>query len=125
MKFINDKKLLILVVILLLFTIGYFTFVNKISYAFVNDYDTSFYYNQIENIIKQSAIKYAKEHPENFDDGVEYITVQKLIEFGYLIPDENGNIEDPTKKNSTFNQRQVYIKQINDNFEVKIEPESI
>ena len=121
MKYLNNKKILTLGIILLVFTISYFIVVNKISYAFVIDYDTDFYYQQVENVIKQSAISYAKEHFDEFNDGVEYVTVQKLIDLGYIIPDENGNIKDPTKENATFNNRQVYIKQIDNDFEVKLE----
>ena len=43
---IKDKKIIVLVVILIVFTIGYFTVVNKVSHAFETDVD----YNTIKNI---------------------------------------------------------------------------
>ncbi len=124
MKFINDKKFLTLAIILLLFSISYFIVVNKISYAFVSDYNEDFYYDQVEKIIESSAKKYAEEYSAEFNDGVKYITVQKLIDLGYLIPDESGDIKDPSNENSTFNNRQIYIRKTDDGFEIKIEPES-
>ncbi len=124
MKYFTDKKIQILSIILLVFTIGYFIVINKISYAFEMDYDASFYHDQVEKLIEQSALKYAQDHKEIFteEEAIKYVTVQELIDNSYLIPNEDGNIIDPSNENMFFNSRKVKIKMVNNNFEVKIEP---
>ena len=111
-----------LAIILLVFTIGYFIIVNKISYAFVNDYDASFYHTQVMNIIEEGAKKYAQDHQEEFteEEPIKYVTVQELIDNAYLIPDEEGNIKDPSE-DATFNSRKVRIKLQDNGFEIEIE----
>ena len=124
MKYLNDKKIMTLAIILLVFTIGYFIVINKISYAFENDYDANFYHEQILNIIKSKAIKYAEDNKDKFseEEPIEYVTVQELIDTSYLIPDENGNIKDPLDENTLLNPRKIRIKMENNAFEVQIEP---
>ncbi len=123
MKYLKDKKIMTLTIILLLFTIGYFIIVNKISYAFVNDYDASFYHTQVIHIIEQGAKKYAQDHQEEFteEEPIKYVTVQELIDNDYLIPDEDGNIKDPSEEEVTFNSRKIRIKLQDNDFEIEIE----
>ncbi len=123
MKILNDKKILTLAIILLVFTVFYFVVVNKISYAFVTDYDANFYYEQGVKIIEQSALKYAEEHQNEFtkEENIKYVTVQELIDNSYLTADEDGNLKDPLNENETFNKRKIKIKYVDNNFEIEIE----
>ena len=54
-----------LLVVMIVFTIGYFVVANKISYAFDVDYDNDLYELTIESIEKQ-AVSYAKANEELF-----------------------------------------------------------
>ena len=110
-KFLKDKKLIALVAILLIFTIGYFTIANKISYAFVIDYDRDKEYENTIDIIKKSAIVYGEKNPDLFkENNTIYIKVQDLIDKNFLIGDENGDIINPLEENETLNSNVVKIK---------------
>ena len=120
MKKIKDKKIFILIAILLVFTIGYFIIVNKVSYAFDNNYDLSnIYENKIE-LITKSAIEYGKNNLENFnEDGILYINVQTLIDVGLLIPNEEGNIINYENESEILNSKKIRLK--NENGKINIE----
>ncbi len=123
MKYFNDKKIMALAIILLVFTLVYFITVNKISYAFTNDYDANFYHEQVLNVIEDGAKKYAEDIKKEFtdEDVIKYVTVQELIDNNYLIPDENGNIKDPLNEKETFNARKVKIKKEGNSYTIEIE----
>ena len=120
MKKIKDKKIFILIAMLLVFTIGYFIIVNKVSYAFDNNYDLSnIYENKIE-LITKSAIEYGKNNLENFnEDGILYINVQTLIDVGLLIPNEEGNIINYENESEILNSKKIRLK--NENGKINIE----
>ena len=71
MKKIKDKKIIVLAVILIVFTISYFIIVNKISYAFDNNYDLTWAYNNTMNTIKKCAIPSVRggHYPRGNADG--------------------------------------------------------
>lgn len=114
MKKIKDKKIIILGIILLVFTISYFVIVNKISYAFDNNIDTNKAYNARINVITTCAIAYGEANKDDFnEEGVLYITVQTLIDNKYLIPDENGNIKNYLNEVEKLNDKKIRIKNEN------------
>lgn len=111
MKLLKDKKIIILAFILFLFSIGYFIIVNKISYAFSNNYDlNSLYENTIETI-KKCAVKYGENNLELFEnEKIIYVKVQDLIDANLLIANEDGNINNPLKENVILNSNIIKIK---------------
>ena len=111
MKFLKDKKIIILVTILVLFTIIYFVVVNKISYAFSNRYDLDGFYNTTMNTIKKCAIAYGEQNLELFEnEKTIYIKVQDLIDNNYLVADESGVIKHPLNENETLNSNVIKLK---------------
>lgn len=122
MKIFKDKNVIGLIVILVIFTIGYFLLVNKISYAFSNDYDVEKSYNTILSLIEKSAIKYGEQNLELFDkENIIYIKVQDLIDHNLLIANEDGNIKNPLDKKENMNSNIIKIKYENENFEVEVD----
>lgn len=121
MKYIKDKKIFILIAILLLFTISYFLIVNKVSYAFDEEYDLKFAYDKQIEIIKKCAKDYAKKHNNEFnEEGIIYIDVQKLIDEKYLMPSKNGKINNPLKVNEDINKNKIRIKKDKNKLKVSI-----
>ena len=123
MKIWQDKKIIALGIILMVFTIGYFIIVNKISYAFETNYNVEEEYNSTIETIKASAIAYGSNHLDLFNESdTVYIKVQDLIDNNVLIPDEEGNITNPLKTNESLNSNIVKMKY--ENQEVSAEVDS-
>ncbi len=122
MKTINDKKIIILGAILLVFTIGYFVIINKVSYAFVNDYDPNKVYDETIDTIKKSAIAYGTNNPDLFqEEDTVYKKVQDLIDANLLVPNEEGNIVNPLKEEETLNDNVIKIKKEKDKITVEVD----
>ena len=120
MKNIKDKKIIILVLILVIFTICYFVIVNKVSHAFETDYDLKGAYEQRLETIVKCAESYGKSNLERFnEEGILYITVQNLIEFGCLFPNADGNVENILNNSEILNNKKIRIK--NDMGKIKAE----
>ena len=121
MNKIKDKKIIVLIIILIVFSISYFIVINKISYAFENDYDLNGAYNQKIEIITKCAEAYGLNNVANFnEEGLMYITVQNLIDEGYLFPDESGKIQNYLDNSETLNNKKIRIKKDNDKFIAEI-----
>ena len=96
MKTINDKKIIALGAILLVFTIGY--------------------------IIKKSAVAYGTNNPDLFkEEDTIYKKVQDLIDANLLIPNENGNVINPLKEEETLNNNVIKIKKEKDKITVEVD----
>ena len=122
MKIINDKKIIFLGAILLVFTIGYFVIINKVSYAFVNNYDPNNVYDETIDIIKKSAIVYGTNNPDLFkEEDTVYKKVQDLIDANLLIPNEYGNIVNPLKEEENLNDNVIKIKKEKDKITVEVD----
>lgn len=124
MVLLKDKKLIILAVILAVFTVGYFIIANKISYAFVADYDAKELYNSTLEAIKQSAIAYGKANLDQIQKSEShtiYPKVQDLVDSGLLVPNENGLIVNPLKTNESLNNNMIKIKYEKEEFFVEID----
>ena len=121
MKKIKDKKIIVLAVILIVFTIGYFIIVNKISYAFDNNYDLTWAYNNTMNTIKKCAIAYGKDNIDSFnDEGLLYIEVQSLIDNGYIATNEAGNIVNSLNNKENLNNKKIRLKYENKEISAEI-----
>ncbi len=121
MKYLKDKKIISLIAILLVFTIGYFIVANKISYAFSNNYDTNESYKQTIDTIKKCAIAYGEQNKNLFEnEKIIYIKVQDLIDNNLLAVDEKGNISNPLKENETLNSNVIKLKYENEVFEAEV-----
>lgn len=122
MKRINDKKIIVLGAILLVFTIGYFVIVNKVSYAFVNDYNPDKAYNETIKIIKKSAVAYGTNNPDLFkEEDTVYKKVQDLIDANLLVPNEEGNIVNPLKEEESLNNNVIKLKKEKDKIIVEVD----
>ena len=124
MKMFNDKKIIALIVLLGVFSIGYFVLMNKVSYAFVNDYDVDGEYESTMEIIKASAIAYGKQNIDAFkkeDGNTIYPKVQDLIDAGLLVPNSEGLIVNPKKSGESLNSKMITVKYENDEFSVEID----
>ena len=124
MKMFNDKKIIALIVLLGVFSISYFIFMNKVSYAFVNDYDAESEYQNTMEIIKASAIAYGKQNIDSFkkeDGNTIYPKVQDLIDAGLLVPNSEGLIVNPKKSGESLNSKMVTVKFENNEFSVEID----
>jgi len=121
MNKIKDKKIIILALILIVFSIGYFIIVNKVSYAFENNNDLKFIYeSKIETIVECAEV-YGKNNLDSFnEEGILYITVQNLIDNGYLAPDENGNIINILNDNENLNDKKIRIKKDGEKIKAEI-----
>ena len=113
MKFYKDKKIISLGVILVLFTIVYFVVANKLSYAFSDGLDEEAMYEDVIEVITKSAVAYGYANVDLLQESENktiYPKVQDLIDEGFLIADEDGNIVNPINTNKLLNSYGLKIK---------------
>ncbi len=124
MKMLKDKKIIALILILGVFSIGYFVIANKISYAFESDYNATQAYDSTIKTIKSSAIAYGKANLETIkksDNKTIYPKVQDLIDNGFLVPNADGLIINPIKTSESLNGNMIKIKYEKEDFIVEID----
>ena len=122
MKYIKDRKIIILVLLIAVFTMVYFVIVNRISYSFSNNYDFNELYKIKIDTIKKCAIAYAEKHRDMFKkENVVYIKVQDLIDESFLLPNNEGNIINPLNENTTLNSNIIKLKIENDVINVVVD----
>jgi len=122
MKIMKDKKIIFLGIVLIVFTIGYFIIVNKISYAFSDNYNLNKSYDKTIETIKKCAIAYAETTPDLFkDEEIIYVKVQDLIDNKLLATNEDGKIINPLNKKETLNSNIIKIKNENDKIIVEVD----
>ena len=81
MKYLSDKKIICLILILAVFTIGYFIIVNRVSYAFSSSIDQDELYAEMIDTIKLASTKYAEKNKDKFEDSnIMVIKVQDLVD---------------------------------------------
>ena len=111
MNKIKDKKIIVLVLILVIFSIAYFVVVNKISYAFEDGNDLKLIYESKIETITECAKKYGENNLNEFnEEGIMYITVQDLIDNNYLSATDNGKIINILNINENLNNKKIRIK---------------
>ena len=102
------SKIEILVVIVLLGIVAFIT-INKTSYAFAIDKNEAV--DEVKYLIEVQAEDYALANTTLFEETyTTYISVDDLIEAGYLIGNEDGLLTDPTDSSKNFNDRKVKLE---------------
>ena len=115
------SKIEILVVIVLLGIVAFIT-INKTSYAFAVDGSEAI--DEVKYLIKVQAEDYALANTTLFDEtanalanttlfdetATTYISVDDLIEAGYLIGNDDGLLTDPTDSSKNLNDTKVKLE---------------
>lgn len=102
------SKIEVLIVILLLGIVAFIT-INKTSYAFADNNEEAI--KEIDNLIEIQAADYASANLYLFDEvNTTYISVEDLIESGYLLADEDGYLTDPTDSSKKLNDKKVKLE---------------
>ena len=102
------SKIEILVVIVLLGIVAFIT-INKTSYAFAVDGNEAI--DEVKYLIEVQAEDYALANTTLFEEtNTTYISVDDLIEAGYLVGNEEGVLTDPTDSNKNFNDTKVRLE---------------
>lgn len=120
MEKLKDIKLLTCLVVLLLFTIGYFLMVNKISYAFENSVDLSKSHDNKIKVIEECSKKYASINDNLFnEDDTVYIKVSDLVKADLLATNREENVVD-ILNDKILNDNVIKIKKEQDNYIVEV-----
>lgn len=107
MNKLGYSKIEILVVIVLLGVVAFIT-INKTSYAFAVDEKGA--REEVKYLIEVQAEDYALANTTLFEDtNTTYISVDDLIEAGYLVGNEDGLLTDPADSNKNFNDTKVRL----------------
>ena len=102
------SKIEILVVIVLLGIVAFIT-INKTSYAFAIDKNEAV--DEVKYLIEVQAEDYALANTTLFEEtNTTYISVDDLIEAGYLIGNEDGLLTDPTDSSKNLNDKKVKLE---------------
>ena len=108
MNKLGYSKIEILVVIVLLGVVAFIT-INKTSYAFAVDEKGA--REEVKYLIEVQAEDYALANTTLFEDtNTTYISVDDLIEAGYLVGNEAGLLTDPADSSKNFNDTKVRLE---------------
>ena len=108
MNKLGYSKIEILVVIVLLGIVAFIT-INHTSYAFAIDKNEAI--EEVEYLIEVQAEDYALPNTTLFEEtNTTYISVDDLIEAGYLAGNESGVLTDPTDSSKNFNDKKVKLE---------------
>jgi hypothetical protein len=122
MKYLKDKKIISLLVILFLFTVVYFVAANKVSYAFSDNADVTHLYNKTITIIKKCALTYAKKNPDIFKkESIAYIKVQDLIDNDLLVANSDGQLINPLDSSTSLNDNIIKLKKEDGKIDVTVD----
>lgn len=98
-----------LLIVIAVFTVGYFVAVNAISYNFDVDYQNDLYNLKIASIEEQAEV-YAETNNEIFAEGNDvYMTVEELALNNAIISTSEGVVADPRSSEETLNDLRVKI----------------
>lgn len=107
------SKIEILIVIMLLGIVAFIT-INKTSTAFAIDKTGAV--NEVKYLIEVQAEDYALANTTIFEEtDTTYISVDDLIEAGYLIGNDSGLLTDPTDSSKNLNDTKVRLEYDKDN----------
>lgn len=108
MNKLGYSKIEILVVIVLLGIVAFIT-IKHTSYAFAIDKNEAI--EEVEYLIEVQAEDYALANTTLFEEtNTTYISVDDLIEAGYLAGNESGVLTDPTDSSKNFNDKKVKLE---------------
>ncbi len=109
-----------LVVILAVFSVGYFVAANTISKELNVNYKETLYENKIAAIESQAEI-YGKSNEEIFKDGNSvYMTIAELASANVVLYDKEGVVTDPRDEENDLNNLKVKITNENDLVTAKV-----
>lgn len=105
-----------LLVVLAIFSIGYFTATWVISGYFGGNFNQELYKEKISAIEKQASI-YAQANEDLFaEEKTAYVTINDLVKQNAVIANEKGEVTDP--RNSDNNLNDIKIKLTKDDEKV-------
>lgn len=120
MEKLKDIKLLSCLAVLLVFTIGYFLMVNKISYAFENSVDLSNSHDNKIKVIEECSKKYASINDNLFnEDDTIYIKVSDLVKADLLTTNREENVVD-ILNGKILDDNVIKIKKEQDNYIIEV-----
>ncbi len=120
MEKLKDIKLLSCLAVLLVFTIGYFLMVNKISYAFENSVDLSKSHDNKIKVIEECSKKYASINDNLFnEDDTIYIKVSDLVKADLLTTNREDNVVD-ILNGKILDDNVIKIKKEQDNYIIEV-----
>ncbi len=97
-----------LIIVIILVGIVAFIMINKTSYAFQIDNEISV--SEVKNIIEEQAEAYAINNKKLFDEAdTTYITVNDLVENGYMFGNNEGIVVNPETKES-YNDNKIKLE---------------
>lgn len=109
-----------LLVLIGVFTIGYFIAANMLSYNFDVDYEDDLYDLKIASIEEQ-AIVYASVHQELFAESDDvYMTVLDLALENVIVSNKEGVVVDPRDSDATLNDLRVKITNKDDEITAEV-----
>lgn len=119
MKKLNQfgyTKVEVLIIIVLLGIVAFIT-INKTSYAFAIDHTKDI--ETFKNLIEIQAEDYAMEHLDLFvESNTTFISVNDLIDSGYLITNDNGLVTNPVDTDKNYNDHKIKLEYNKDKNEV-------
>lgn len=106
----KNLNLYAFIVVMILFTIGFFSTAFNSSYAFPTGNENDSYENRI-HLIEKSAQLYAENNPDLFANTENiYVTVDELVDLGYIYPDdETGAVKDPSSDVKVLNDLKIRV----------------
>lgn len=108
-----------LIVLVAVFTVGYFIAANKISYNFTVDYEKDLYNLRINTIEKNAKI-YGENNADLFAEASDvYITVDDLAQKGFIINNE-GVVVDPRDEAKNLNDLKIKLTKKEENITAKV-----
>lgn len=110
----TGKELLIVIAVMGILTL---TIIGSTSNAFKDK--TNDYYIEMEHAIEKQAVLYGNTLNNLKEEGHLMITLADVIEAGYFVADENGNVVDPRNSKNVLNG--IKIKLTYENEKVKAE----
>lgn len=103
-----------LIVVLVIFSVGYFALANIISKDIDVNYEEEMYALKIDSI-ETGAVLYAKINNDIFaDDNQVYLTVADLVDASVVISNADGEVIDPRDSEESLNDLKVKVTQDGD-----------
>lgn len=107
MNKLGYSKIEILIVVVLLGIVAFIT-INNTSYAFAIDNNENI--AEVKKLIEIQARDYALDNLDLFKETkTTYISVEGLLEAGYLIANDNGLFTDPIDSSKNLNDSKIRL----------------
>lgn len=109
-----------LIIVLAIFSVGYFVTANIISKDLNVNYEETLYENKI-NTIETQAKMYAQNTESLFAESTSvYMTVEQLANLNAVQFDKEGKVTDPRNTSSDLNNLKVKITNTDNKIEAKV-----